>query len=376
MISLVVPAYNERLNIDALVERAGRALHACGSEYELIIVDDNSPDDTAGAVRRLQADRPWLKLLVRETEKDLSTAVAAGWNVAAGDVLGCMDADLQHPPELLPVMYGRLQKTHADIVVGSRHVAGGGVSDWSFHRRFISWSATLMATFFLPGTLGHVNDPMSGFFLLRRAVLENAGLRPLGYKILLEVLARGNYTRVAEVPFIFDERSHGSSKMDAAVTKKYLRHLLRISVDTGEAWRMLKFAMVGLAGVVVNYVVDQWTADRLGWSLLKANFAGIGAAIVGNFIGNELFTFRDARQADPGLARVARRFLLFLTFSAAGAAINMGLAWFLVRLAGWPQVIGVLAGIAVAAIWNFFLNANITWEAWWNRKLRRAATAT
>jgi dolichol-phosphate mannosyltransferase len=261
------------------------------------------------------------------------------------------------------------------LVVGSRHVAGGGVSDWSFHRRFISWSATLMATFFLPGTLGHVNDPMSGFFLLRRSVVVNAGFRPLGYKILLEVLARGNYASVEEVPFIFDERSHGSSKMDASVTKKYLRHLPRISVDTGEARRMMKFALVGLIGVAVNYGVDQWTAQRFGWPLLQANFAGIGAAIIGNFIGNEFFTFWDARKADPGLERVLRRFLLFLTFSVAGAAINLGLSWALIRLAGLPQSLGVLAGVSVAAVWNFFLNANITWQAWWNRKLSHGAIA-
>jgi putative flippase GtrA len=174
---------------------------------------------------------------------------------------------------------------------------------------------------------------------------------------------------VQEVPFIFDERSHGSSKMDAAVAQKYLRHLLRISADTGEARRMLKFALVGLAGVAVNYGVDQWTAGRFGLSLLQANFAGIGAAIISNFAGNEFFTFRDARAADPGLSRMARRFLLFLTFSVAGAAINLGLSWALARVLGLPQSLGVLAGMSVAALWNFFLNANITWQAWWNRQL-------
>jgi dolichol-phosphate mannosyltransferase len=359
MISLVVPAYNERQNIPELVDRAGRALMACSPEYELVIVDDNSPDGTADEVRRLQEGRPWLKLLVRTNEKDLSTAVTAGWNLAKGDVLGCMDGDLQHPPEILPALYGRLQKTGSDIVVGSRHIAGGGVSDWSWHRRFVSWSATLMATVILPGTLGQVRDPMSGFFLLRRGVLDGAGLRPLGYKILLEVLARGNYSKITEVPFIFDERSHGSSKMNASIMRKYIRHLLRISVDTGEAMRMVKFALVGLSGVAVNYFVYRELAATLKWTWLPADLCGIGAAIVSNFIWNELFTFWETRRAEPGLTKTLRRFALFVVFSAVGAAINLALS----------QVAGVVTGISVAAVWNFLLSSNVIWQAWWNRKL-------
>src|SRR5271169_3887978 len=162
MISLVVPTYNERANIARLVERTGAALAHCGEEYELIIVDDGSADGTGEEVRRLAADgRPWLRLLVRIYERDLSTAVVAGWRIARGDVLGCMDADLQHPPEMLPKLVAELRRSNADIVVGSRHVPGGGVTDWSLARRFVSWTATLMATAILPGTLGKVTDPMS-----------------------------------------------------------------------------------------------------------------------------------------------------------------------------------------------------------------------
>jgi dolichol-phosphate mannosyltransferase len=235
VISLVVPTYKERLHIETLVQRAGTALASTGEAFELIIVDDNSPDGTADAVRGLQATRPWLKLLVRRNARDLSTAVVAGWRSSRGDVLGCMDADLQHPPETLPKLVEHLRTSGADIVIASRRVRGGGVSDWSFTRRFVSWAATLLATLILRGIVGRVRDPMSGFFLLRRHVLDRTVLNPTGYKILLEVLARGNYTRIEEVPFVFEERFQGGSKIGASTVLKYLIHLLRISLETDEA---------------------------------------------------------------------------------------------------------------------------------------------
>lgn len=228
MISLVVPTYKERQNIEALVERGGAALALTSEPYELIIVDDNSPDGTADEVRRLQATRPWLQLLVRVGEKDLSTAVMAGWKVAKGDLLGCMDGDLQHPPEHVAKLVERVRNSDAEIAIASRYTEHGSVSDWKFRRRIISWTATVMAALLLPAKLRRVKDPMSGFFILRRTVLEAVTLKPLGYKILLEVLARGRWQNVAEVPYTFEERVHGGSKMGAKQVWQYLVHLLRI----------------------------------------------------------------------------------------------------------------------------------------------------
>lgn len=228
MISLVVPTYKERANIEQLVERTGKVLAASGDVYELIIVDDSSPDGTADEVRRLQAERPWLKLVVRVNERDLSTAVLAGWRVAQGDILGVMDGDLQHPPEHLLKLLEPMRSGSAQMAIASRYVEQGSVSDWKFRRRIISWTATVMATILLPGRIRRVKDPMSGFFLLRRSVIEGRTLKPLGYKILLEVLARGNYEKAAEVPYTFEERTHGGSKMGPAQVWRYLKHLLRI----------------------------------------------------------------------------------------------------------------------------------------------------
>ncbi len=229
MISLVVPTYEEKANIQRLVERTGASLARCGEEYELIIVDDGSPDGTSEEVRRLAADgRPWLRLLVREHDRDLSTAVVAGWRIARGDILGCMDADLQHPPEILPTLFAEMRRTGAKIAVGSRHLREGGMRDWGVGRRLISGIARGLSNAALPGLLRTVSDPMSGYFLLQRSVLAHTAINPIGYKILLEVLARGNYSRVAEVPFIFEKREKGGSKMDARTALRFLMHLQRL----------------------------------------------------------------------------------------------------------------------------------------------------
>lgn len=371
MISLVVPTYKERANIARLVERTGAALALCGEEYELIIVDDGSPDGTGDEVLRLAAEgRPWLRLHVRKYERDLSTAVVAGWRIARGDVLGCMDADLQHPPELLPRMLGELRGANADVVVGSRHVAGGGVSQWSLWRRFVSWTATLMAAGILPGTLGKVSDPMSGFFLLRAQVIGQTALNPIGYKILLEVLARGNYTRLAEVPYVFEEREVGGSKMSARTAVQYLAHLVRISIDSGEAARLARYALVGTSGAVINVAMTLGVfLSRFDWPLPAAALGGAGIAMCNNFFWNEMFTFHDAHRSQPGGAHLVLRFLKFCAFSFTGvmlsvaaiAALHYGLRFDF----GWSIVFGVLLG----GLWNFLMNSNVTWAAWWDRKL-------
>lgn len=371
MISVVIPTYKERANIARLVERTGAALAACGEPFELIFVDDNSPDGTGEEVRRLAEDgRPWLRVLVRENERDLSTAVIAGWRIARGEILACMDADLQHPPEILPKLLGELRRTGADIAIGSRYVPGGGVSEWSLLRRFISWSATLMAGLILPGTLGRVQDPMSGFFVVRRAVVEHVALNPIGYKILLEVLAKGNYVRVLEVPYVFEERRKGGSKMSAKTVFQYLAHLLRISADSGEAWRVLKYGAVGLGGAAVNILSAVYLfIGRWRWSPPAGALGGAGLAILHNFAWHEWITFPETRRAEPGWTHRLGRFLSFVVFCAAGVSLDICIIALCYYGLGVPLVWSIATGVCVAAVWNFLLNSNVTWSAWWNRRL-------
>lgn len=226
--SLIIPTYNEGKNIEKIVRQLSSLLNqAIPEAYELIVVDDNSPDGTWKIAQALTLDYPQLQVMRRVNERGLSTAVIRGWQASRGEVLGVIDADLQHPPELLLKLWGEI-KRGADLAVASRHVEGGSVSDWSVTRRFLSRGAQVLGLILLPGVVGRVTDPMSGYFLVRRSCLVNRPLNPLGYKILLEVLGRGKVPWIGEVGYVFQEREAGKSKVTTKQYIDYLRHLIRL----------------------------------------------------------------------------------------------------------------------------------------------------
>ena len=225
MVSIVVPTLNEALNLPLLVPRIHGAMN--GRPYEVIVVDDNSRDDTRAVCAKLAESFP-LTLHVRQYPKDgLSGAVLKGFEIARGDMLVVMDADLQHPPETLPELIAPLDRGEADFVLGSRHAPGGTVEgEWGLFRRLNSGVATMLAR---PFAGPKTTDPMSGFFALRRATLDGAQrLTPLGYKIGLELMCKCRVNRVREVPIHFKTRAHGESKLTVKQQFKYLEHLSRL----------------------------------------------------------------------------------------------------------------------------------------------------
>ncbi len=250
--SLIIPTFKEAKNIPQIVEQLSRLLDSqLAGEYELIIVDDNSPDDTWKVAQELTADYPQLRVMRRIEERGLSTAVIRGWQVARGEVLGVIDADLQHPPKLLWQLWSEIQRG-ADLAVASRHVEGGGVSDWSFIRRLLSRGAQTIGLILLPGVIGRVSDPMSGYFMVRRQCLIGRPLNPLGYKILIEVLGRGKVSWIGEVGYVFQERQAGESKVTWKQYVEYLQHLLRLRLSLGDICRFFRFGVEGFRGVVVE----------------------------------------------------------------------------------------------------------------------------
>lgn len=224
-VSIVIPTFNEAEAIKPLLLRI-REIYALiqktGYDLEVIIVDDNSTDNTQGIVRAIEHNFPFPVILIARRERDLATAILEGWKYATGEIWGVMDADLSHPPEVLPELLQSIET--ADIVIGSRNIKGGGVEDWPIHRRLFSMAGALLARI-----LGvKSSDPMSGFFLVRAKALAAVTLSPIGYKILLEILVKGKYERVVEVPYIFQNRSVGKSKLGYRVMSRYLRHIFRL----------------------------------------------------------------------------------------------------------------------------------------------------
>jgi len=227
-LSLVIPTYNERENVAAMVEQLSGVLDpVLPGAYELVVVDDDSPDRTWELAEAIAKDNPRLKVVRRSGERGLATAVVAGWRAARGDFLGVIDGDLQHPPEVLAGLVAAMEEG-AEIAIASRHVEGGGVGTWSMARRMTSRTAQAIGLMLLPGAASRVSDPMSGYFLLKRELVENVTLRPVGYKILLEVLARAKPTRIREVGYVFREREKGGSKATFRTFLEYLQHLWRL----------------------------------------------------------------------------------------------------------------------------------------------------
>ena len=231
LLSLVIPTYNERPSIVALIQRTTAILDKSPVEFEIIVVDDDSSDGTWQAVEELARQNHRLKLIRRQDQKDLATAVVTGWKTATGNFLGAMDGDLQHPPEVLTLLLKPLVDSQADIVIASRNVAGGGVSEWRPFRKLIALGARLATILVLPRVVQSVRDPMSGYFLMKRTVIESVALKPVGYKILLEVLARGKYRTITEIPYRFDERKNGASKLGPKQCWDFLVHLWRLWRD-------------------------------------------------------------------------------------------------------------------------------------------------
>ncbi len=219
MLSIIIPTYNEADSLPLLCEQLAATLQP--DTYELLVIDDDSPDQTWRIAEELKAQYP-LRVLRRENTRGLSSAVVDGFRLAEGELIAVIDADLSHPPELLPSLLEQM-KDNIDLVIASRLVDGGGVDHWPWYRRLLSWGGRMLAR-----PLTEVKDIMSGYFLVRREVIQNATLVPRGYKILLEILVKGNIGQLVEVPYRFKSRELGASKMTLETHLSYLRQLAHL----------------------------------------------------------------------------------------------------------------------------------------------------
>lgn len=220
--SVVVPTYNEAGSLPLLIERLAAAL--AGREWELIVVDDGSPDGTADIADGLASRHP-VRVVRRPGKAGLASAVVAGFGAAKGDVVVVMDADMSHPPEVVPLLLDAIAAGH-ELAVGSRYVKGGGTVDWPLVRRIVSRTACIIGNVVVP-----VHDCTSGFFAMRRSVIEGVTLNPIGFKIGFEVMARGRYRRWVEVPYTFRDRELGKSKFGQREILQYLVQIAQVTRD-------------------------------------------------------------------------------------------------------------------------------------------------
>ena len=354
-VSIIIPTYNESANITSLVERIDQAMP--GRNYEIFFIDDNSSDGTAAMAEALSSRYP-VRVVVRKDKRGLASAVMDGFVYAKNELLVVMDADLQHPPEVIPLLMKAVNEG-ADLAIASRYVAGGGCQGWSLTRRVISKGAVFLAHLLLPSTRP-VKDPMSGFFILERQVVAGANLMPTGYKILLEILVQGKPRNVAEAAYTFQTRTRGESKLNARQQVAYLKHIYSLMKRQGELLRFARFCLVGLSGVLVNMGLLWLLTTFAGFYYLVSSAVAIETAVISNFLLNDRFTFSDRRT--PGIAAFSRRLLKFNLVSLAGVAINMGALWLLTEAFGVYYLFSNLCGIALATLWNYLVNNRWTWS--------------
>jgi dolichol-phosphate mannosyltransferase len=354
-VSLIIPTYNEKGNIQPLIERIAKAL--TGYNYEIVIVDDNSKDGTIDITQELAKRYP-VKLIVRTAEKGLATAVIHGIKNSTGKYVCVMDADLQHPPEKLPEMI-KAMEDGADMAFASRLVPGGGCAGWTFTRKLISAGAIKICHVLLPSSR-RVKDITSGFFIFDRAKVDIGKLKPVGYKIGLEVLMLGDFKDVREVPFVFEDRTAGQSKLKMKTQIDYLKHIFSLMLRTGELWLFLKFIAVGFSGAVVN-LVAYWVLTRFGgmtdldW---LASILSIEVSIITNFVLNDIFTFAKHRAGQSWIGRM----LKFNLICAIGATVQWGVYMLFTRAFHVHDIISQGIGIVIAFLINYFVNRNWTWK--------------
>ena len=347
-LSVVVPTYREALNLRELAGRLCAAFASKGIDGEVVVVDDNSNDGTEELCAELAAVFP-VRLFVRRTERGLATAVIHGMRQATGRVLVCMDADLSHPPESVPDLYRAVDRGECDIAIGSRYVAGGSVEEgWGLFR----WLNSKVATSLARG-LTRVKDPMGGFFAIRREVFEGAPpLAPLGYKILLELLAKCPKARPKELPIEFKDRKFGESKLNLKQQVLYLRHLrwlyqFRYPVLS----ELFQYGLVGLSGLAVDLVAFSLLFRFFLVHHLLSRAVSFVVAATWNWAWNRRITFEGARSR----ARLPQ-WAAFLLVSAVGFLLNWGIYYLLTAHSAFffsAKELALVAGVVAGFAFNY-----------------------
>src|SRR3954468_21690707 len=355
-LSVVVPTFNERDNVTVLYRRLVATL--AGIPWEVVFVDDNSPDGTSEVVRALARQDPRVRCIRRIGRRGLSGACIEGILASSAPGAAVIDADLQHDETQLPKMLALLQAGEADLVVGSRYIAGGSAESFNKQRAGVSALATEVAKRVLRVEIA---DPMSGFFMIRRARFEQLApqLSTQGFKILLDIVAtaRGDL-RVVEVPYTFGSRLHGESKLDSMVALDFLGLVLAKLTNDVVSLRFLLFALVGSIGLFVHFSALFVALEVFSLPFAEAQACGALLAMTSNFILNNFLTYRDQRL--KGFA-ILRGLLLFYLVCSVGLFANVGVAFSVYDQEPIWWLAGA-AGALMGVVWNYAMSGLFVWR--------------
>jgi len=372
-VSIIIPTYNESQNILKILKSIGDILPP-KILTEAIVVDDNSPDGTGKIVENYLKNFKkitgyTIDVIHRTAKKGLSSAILNGIQQAKGDTIVVMDSDFSHPPQIIPRMVDALKKYRCDIVVASRYVKGGKISNWPLKRKFMSKIATSIAK---KGLGVQAADPMSGFFAFKRPIIKGLKFDAIGFKMLLEILVKTRGANVREIPYTFTDRKLGSSKVSLSTAYDYAKSVWKLyrygkstrKQEKRPSVRFLsqaaRFFTVGASGLGVNYLMSLVFASGFSdlW-YLYANVIGIMASITSNFILNKYWTFEDR---DFSTKRTLEQYGKFAGFSSLGALLQLFMVFSLVEEHQMMYPIALVIAVLTAAFGNFVLNKKWTFR--------------
>ncbi len=377
-VSIIIPTYNESQNIVGILKLIHEHVPK-GIYTETIVVDDNSPDGTGkivedyiSSIKKIAENT--IDVIHRKAKNGLSSAILSGIQNAKGETIVVMDSDFSHPPQIIPKMIEALKQYQCDLVVASRYITGGNIQGWTTKRKLMSKIATIIAK---KGLGVKTRDPMSGFFAFKKNIIKELNFDALGYKFLLEILVKTKGINIREIPYTFENRKFGSSKLDSSTIIDYFKSVWKLykngkrnaTNETRNSVRFLskaaRFFTVGASGLAVNYIVSMlFTSGLTDFWYIHANIFGIIASISTNFILNKVWTFED-RNFSP--KKTLSQYGKFSIFSSLGAIVQLGIVFWLVDSYDVAYPLALVSAIAAAAFSNFILNKKFTFkEKLWN----------
>lgn len=377
-ISIILPTYNESQNIIKILKSIHENIPK-GIHTETIVVDDNSPDGTGKIVDDYISNlkkiaENTIDIIHRKTKNGLSSAILNGIQNAKGETIVIMDSDFSHPPQIIPKMIEAFKQYQCDLVVASRYITGGNIQGWTTKRKLMSKIATVITK---KGLGVKTKDPMSGFFAFKKNIIKELKFDAIGYKFLLELLVKTKGVNVKEIPYTFEDRKFGTSKLDNSIVIDYFKSVWKLykngKIKTSNEKRnsvkffskAARFFTVGASGIGVNYLISMlFTSGLTELWYIHANIFGIIASISTNFLLNKIWTFEDR---DFSRKKVFSQYGKFSLFSSIGALVQVSMMFWLVESYGIDQPVALILAIGIAAFSNFILNKKLTFkEKLWN----------
>jgi dolichol-phosphate mannosyltransferase len=392
--SIIIPTYNEAGNIIPLLEKIRHNIPK-DTFVEVVIVDDDSPDGTGQIVDDYmnhydgkysgstnndnRSNQLNLKVVHRKKSKGLISAILDGVKHSQGDIIVVMDADLSHPPELIPRIIDEFRGNPNGIVIASRYIGGGTIRGWSLRRRIISWGAVTLARYGL--RIRSIRDPMSGYFAVPRKIMDDISFGTRGYKMLLEILVKEQTnTKRKEIPYSFQDRRLGKSKLGTKVIIEYVLAIWQLYrygqkkrkvIDTEQKRneerksvlflsKAGRFFTVGASGLVINYLASLLISNYSTLWYMHATLGGIAVSMTSNFLLNRIWTFEDTDFSSS--TRILKQYLLFLAFSSIGASIQLILVYLLVEFGGYGYAPSLILAVLAGSGSNFILNKKWTFK--------------